>query len=47
MKLESSALLHLLEGVETQDGAGRLQQLGMLQANAARITCSLQLLPPC
>lgn len=46
MELESSALLDLLEGFETQDGAGRLQQLDMLQANAAR-TCSLQLLPRC
>lgn len=44
MDLEGSALLDLLEGFETQDGSGRLQQLDVLQANAT-ITFFLLLLP--
>lgn len=46
MELGNSALLDLLEGFETQDGAGRLQQLDVLQANATVIS-SLRLLPAC
>lgn len=33
MELENSAILDLLEGLDTQDGAGRLQQLELLQAS--------------
>ena len=38
MNAEGSALLDLLESLETQDGSGRLQQLDSLQASAPYTT---------
>lgn len=47
MELESSAILDLLEGLETQDGAGRLQQLELLQASLEHLLVSVVFAPHC